>query len=289
MINVKHDKTSAIIITISTDIALIFQSIVLIPSLFTLNKRLRTMVPRNDIKHFAAALPLCYWMLAFSLLTGATPQIYDMVQTAHGETLARQLTTVPGFLAAQIGISCILSANMMFVSADMAAASELLEDLQNKAVDQSLSTEDLSRVRAAIREKVEDTSYINSSMVLIALVNVVVILIELLLAFQVFSVRDTLVHLLLFVKELPYLWVIFMRAARVNEQADQLCATLGSPDWNAEPNLLRLSLYADAQSRRISFPLAGMRLVRKDVYLRFGAWALAFLASLFRLVVFNSV
>jgi hypothetical protein len=195
----------------------------------------------------------------------------------------------PGFFLAELGISCILSVNMLFTAVDISVCSNLLDNLTTQVVNKTLTTHTLNKTREEIEQRVHHSLYMNTSMIIVALINIIVILIELLFAFKVYSQQDTYIHLLLFVKELPFLYITFMKSAGINEQADKLVTLLGTSEWGNEPNNMRLSLYVNAESRKISFPLAGMRLTKRDVYMRFGAWFVALIFSVFRLLVLRNM
>ena len=66
---------------------------------------------------------------------------------------------------------------------------------------------------------------------------------------------------------------------------------LGTTLWNKEEieaDHQRTFLYSNAAADRISFPLAGMRLTRRDLWIRLGASILAFVIGFARNAVANS-
>lgn len=70
------------------------------------------------------------------------------------------------------------------------------------------------------------------------------------------------------------------------------CYVSGTTIWtiaDIEADHSRNFLYPNAEAKKISFPLAGMRLKRQDLWVRVVASSLAFLIGLFKTLVTSAV
>ncbi len=143
--------------------------------------------------------------------------------------------------------------------------------------------EQYNLVRQEISQRVEGAKFTNDLMVAAATVNLIFLLVALFFAHDnlpiVELIQNIVVVTSIFLKEIPYLILVFQLTARVNDKSDELIKLLGTHMWDVEHNHTRLMLYVNAEADRISFPLAGMRLKTREVYVRIAAWVFALLVG----------
>ena len=165
-----------------------------------------------------------------------------------------------------------------------------------------------------MESRVSHSLWLNYVLVVTSLVNVVGVIFALFLFQGNHIPQVTIGVTFLLLKEVPFLVVVFYKSAGVNERSEKLVSVLAiSCDNDDEHDVLceqqqqsynsthnthnthntvtthhtqqRTVLYINASGKRISFPLAGLRLTYQDVGQQLGVWSVAILFSVARSAV----
>jgi hypothetical protein len=166
-----------------------------------------------------------------------------------------------------------------------------------------------------VESRVSHSLWLNYVLVVTSLVNVVGVIFALFLFQGNHIPQVTIGVTFLLLKEVPFLVVVFYKSAGVNERSEKLVSMLAiSCDNNDEHDVCeqqqqsqsqsrntthnthnmattthhtqqRTVLYINASGKRISFPLAGLRLTYQDVGQQLGVWSVAILFSVARSAV----
>ena len=166
-----------------------------------------------------------------------------------------------------------------------------------------------------MESRVSHSLWLNYVLVVTSLVNVVGVIFALFLFQGNHIPQVTIGVTFLLLKEVPFLVVVFYKSAGVNERSEKLVSMLAiscdnddehdvceqqqqSQSYNTTHNThithnmvtthhtqQRTVLYINASGKRISFPLAGLRLTYQDVGQQLGVWSVAILFSVARSAV----
>ena len=268
-------------------VAYIIQSLVLWPSLFYIHKRLNTKAPQVDLVFYSKSRYHSMFVFVISIVLGLVFPIFGLTYGHLDSTM--DLTYLVGNLLAQISISCFLSVNMMLVGVDCGVCILIISDLINQMHSKSLTMERFNDARNDIHQRVKHAKFTNDLVVATAVLNVILLLLVLYLS----KIVDPLILLAttcVYLREIPYLLLVFLQTAKVNDKSDELLTLLGTAPWGCsvvdqreyEYHHSRVMLYINAQANLISFPLAGLRLNTTQVYVRVIGWVLAFAVGVIR-------
>ncbi len=202
--------------------------------------------------------------------------ILDIVSFSKDNSQAISLATYAILFFGQTAYSLILSANLFFILLDCKVSSVLVDQLINLQKENLLTLDKYNAVRTEIDNRVKNTFWLNFMLVVVCILNGLAALA--LLVFSTLTIEFKIVALLLLIKELPFLIIVFYKSAGVNDKSDRLITMLATDAWDIEQITQcnhRTILYINAEGRRISFPLAGLRMNYKDVHRQFAGWLLA--------------
>lgn len=300
-------------------ITIVLQSLVLVPTFFVVSKKLNKPCLRIDVEHFTSNNVTCISVFVVSFVTGVLFPLY-YIREAIPVALAVLALMI---IFAEYAISVFLVATLLLVIVDVGVACALLEMLKTKFENQTLSSKLLNDVREEVQNRVSSSFLMTTAVVLVAILEILVLVLILLCSNLMTSVTDddgdgtpkhpisityVVLMALFFVKEVVFLFIVLWQSARVNEKSDRLIKLMGASSWkqtemdcnveeaalpllvaSQEKELLRQSLYINAESNRISMPLAFMRLKRRDVIIRFGLWGVSLVIGIIKAALDNGV
>jgi hypothetical protein len=174
--------------------------------------------------------------------------------------------------------SLFLSVSAFFLFVDVRICCVLLNSASRNPHQLQLS--ELCHIRNSCVARVDSATNTNNIMMFTALWNLLLVLV-LFFVSRDFYRYPASVLLGAMGREFSYAFMCFWEVAKVNELSDGLTAKLGKfideeegdeEEESLEASVRKLKLFANAQSQPISFPIAGMRLTRKDVLFRLGLW-----------------
>ena len=292
-------------------LALASQALILLPSIPKMVTRFQSPVLVSDLPHFTKAVFLCRTVFLVSIALGVvvTFETYcgygatrDGLQCSTSIAVTATLAAFQGL--GHIAISSILAVNCMFVLTDCFASMSMVEDLIRLHSENALTIERFNFCRADIKHRVDSNYWTYNATMLVAMMDVLLIVV------LIFIDNVLPIMCVAFVKEIPFILAALFYSMTVNEKSDQLtkilgkkmnnqllfsqihtitiyyvCTLKGTTMWSKEDleaNHQRLFFYSNASAQRISFPLAGMRLTRRDLWVRLGASVLAFVIGFTR-------
>jgi hypothetical protein len=189
----------------------------------------------------------------------------------------------------QYAISRFLSVSLFFILMDSCVASNLVDELISLHGKNELQMTHFNMVRDEIKSRVTKSAWLTYSLVAVAFMNMIGILFMFLFA-NVTSQGDLILMSMMFFKEFPFLVIVLYHCATVNEKADQLSKMLGSDAWDIEQPMVcntRVLLFINAESNRISFHLAGMRLNYRDITRQLVAWCIGLVFGILKSIALN--
>jgi hypothetical protein len=203
---------------------------------------------------------LVFFATCFPYLVVSNIEVFESIQ-------ANFLLAV-GHLAS----SALLSVNLLFLIVDAKVSMSLLTSLLQ---EDSIPVEEYNRVKAEIDNRVSKNRTNNSIVMGMALTNVILIFLEFIISEHLIS---TLYYIFVIIammsREVIYAVVGFWFVALVNEKSHELTKKLSKKVLvsDIESSVHHLKVFAIASADPISFPLAGMKLTRRDITFRFLIW-----------------
>ncbi len=259
---------------------LMFQTAVLLPSLRSISQRLKNIVATNDLIFYNDSL---VWCRRSFMLTFGFASLFSCIVVGLFATVTPMLILFAvGLWIGQLAYCCVLTANLLFILVDCKVSSVLLDELVSLHRHDLLTVDKFNQVREEIDRRANTSLWLNYSIVVVCIVNVVGALM-----FLFFSPLQSW----LLAGMLCFLLIVFVKTAGANEKADRLLDMLATDKWDVEQSdqcRNRLVLYANAERRRISFPMAGLRMNYSDVRRQLIAWCLAAVISLLKAVFGNA-
>ena len=248
---------------------LILQVVTLVFSLLEMHRRMNSITTRNDVLIMNTSLNSAYFVLILSLVIGLAPAFIG-----HQSVL---------FVIGEISICCVLTGVMYFITTDCKVARILLDQLIEQQRLQMLTFEQYLMVRNEIRRRQSSSAWFNNGIVFVALLDILCVLISVFIGMNPSSPHTIFVWSL-FMKEVPFLCVVYWQVAQVNEKSLAFLASLAEKRWSVEDgrNQERKDIFVCALGCPITMSLAGMELTRKDLVLQLAAWFVAFLLSVLR-------
>jgi hypothetical protein len=168
--------------------------------------------------------------------------------------------------------SALLSVNLLFLIVDAKVSMSLLTSLTEQ---DSITVEEYSRVKVEIDNRVSKNRTNNSIVMGMALTNVIIVFLMFIISEHIASnLTDIFIIIASMSREILYAVVGFWFVALVNEKSQEFTKKLskkvlvGDPDSSAN----QVKVYIIASADPISFPLAGMKLTRRDIIFRFLVW-----------------
>jgi hypothetical protein len=201
--------------------------------------------------------------------------------------LAFAETGIQYFVFTLILESTASGACLLFITADAEVCRTLITHGMQKFEENTLTLQFVQEIRTHMEERIAKHNLGNSVLITVAILNLGALLI---LSFFLHSIEGTIVWLLaFFFRELVVALVAFWKVAQVNEASSKLVKivlkSLEGTSWmdSLETNQLRqLQLFLSLSGNRISYPLMGAKLTRKDVLLRFSLWLVGSAIGLLR-------
>lgn len=251
-------------------ITMVLQGITMCFAMWDMNRRIKSKAPSHYCLKLSEGLRSSYLVFFISFVLGILPMLSTEDFILFG---------------CEIILSCVLAATMYFISTDCSVALFLLDYLLLQVSKEQLTFEQYSFIRSEIQERQTFSSWINNSIVIVALLDIAAVLLFVLtVSFSINTVIECFIIVGLFFKEIPFLMVVYWQVAQVNEKSYKLLQQLGTSRWSNESHSdhERLTIFVNAQSKPISMSLAGMKLKRRDLAWQFALWVFAFAVSIFK-------
>lgn len=268
-------------------LSIVLQSIVLVPSIPVMSKRLNAKYSTLDLLHYRSGIWFSLFIFGFSFGTGLI--LVQLLSILTDSTGTLRGILLSGTCIQQLAISCLLSLNALFVWVDIQVSLQLVESLTKAHVDRSLTITMFNDSRDNIATRVKSNYWAYNSVLFIALLNILLMIILLYVHGTNSGIHETYgTAIIVLLKEIPFVVLVLYYATFVNEKADNLSILLGGTIWTTqdlEEDRTRMFLFTNAESRKISFPLAGMRLKKKDLLVRAGSSLLAFAFGLLKVAL----
>lgn len=298
-----HDSLALRLLFTLCMITIILQSLVLVPSFFRISNKLHQPCLMIDVEQYPKCFTVCLVVFSISILSGLVGVIFPILYLWYYNDLPTFVILTMTEIIGTFCVSVFLTANIMMIAVDANVACSLLDMLTERAKNQTLTLKLFKDVREEIQSRVK-ASYWESAVVIVAILDIMVMVLILLLV-PLLEQKFTLIFVVLmciyFLKEVPFLFVVLMQSAQVNDKSDKLTRLLGTISWrksgdeesaSREDNdreLRRLTLFANAEAHKISMPLAWMRFKRRDIFVRFGLWGLSLVIGIVKTIVDSSV
>lgn len=259
-------------------VAVFFQVLVLCISLNEIGKRLTAKVSTVSIYYIRNRLKLSWLVWIISMVLGVIPCIIAFI-----------FTNLKGYLIfvfLEMGICCVLTATMYFMATDACVALKLVKELIVAEASQTLTYEHFASVRDDIADRQASSAWINSTIVFVALLDIFCVILGFLVTSEL-AVVAILSYIALFIKEIPFVLVVYWQVAQVNEHAARLLKDLSrSRDTTSQAKELeRMRIYVIAQGSPIVLSLAGMKLRRIDLLWQFCGWCLPLVFSFIKAMI----
>ncbi len=266
-------------------LCMIAQNGVMFPSLLSIQQRLNKVAAENDIIFYTDSVKWSYRILILTFLISCIYAIILYSMTTATDSL--RIIWIAGIVFNQFAYACVLGANLLFIMLDCKVSSVLLDQLINLHKLDLLTLDKYNGVRTEIQNRVNNSYYLNWAIVVNSMLNFLTVLLLILTYSSEFAVGELGLCFLL-LKEMPFLLIVFIASANVNEKSDKLTIMLGTDAWDVEHMTKcnsRLIIYANAEAKRISFPMAGLRMNHKDIRKQLFGWVLASVVAVVRAAV----
>jgi uncharacterized integral membrane protein len=144
-----------------------------------------------------------------------------------------------GAFIGEVAISCMLAVNMLFISVDANLCASLVDLLIKQQHDKQITLESFDLIRSEVSTRVAAAKSQTNTIVLVALLDVLIVVI--LLLFLTTNLTPSTGGYLaamctLFLKEIPFLLIVFLQSAKVNEKSDKLIKLLGEKQLLFSPS-----------------------------------------------------
>eukprot|EP01034_Spumella_vulgaris_P006981 gene6981-8898_t len=128
--------------------------------------------------------------------------------------------------AGEVSVACVLTVNMLFIAVDADVSARMVDQLLVQAEQKTITRDALASVRSDIAKRVSDSASVNNGVILVAMLDIIVVVLVLLFFLDKYPAYVQGILITLFIKELPFLLIIFLKSASVNERADRLVIQL---------------------------------------------------------------
>jgi hypothetical protein len=293
-------------------VVILAQFLSLVVSTYWNLKRLYRPAHSYEIPQYSGSLnPTLFVLLIFLVSSGATIPIFMKAFRLCTFPVAVLWTIC---IVLNLGTCSLFAVSVLFIFVDVKTSSYLIQYLIHEHQANRLTLKLLLKVKQEIKHRVKAHEPANNALMIVALINALFVII---IAIAYKNLLNDVIFILAmttaFLREVIFVLVGFWEGAKVNELSDELIVRLSKsvPDEeldyllieenNNSSSLLlnernnnnndlmmnekdrefhRMTLYTNALSDPISFPLAGMRLTRKDILIRFSLWVSALIIGL---------
>jgi hypothetical protein len=227
-------------------------------------ERLYQIVNKIDLFVF----PESRRMAVISLLVFFATYFPYLIYTGVDLTINEGITLTLGVLTS----SAVLSVNLLFLIVDSKVSMSLLTSLIEQ---DSINVEEYTRVKAEIDNRISKNKDNNSIVMGMAIINVIIVFLIFIISEHIISYLELLFIILgAMSREVIYAVIGFWFVALVNEKSHELTKKLSKRVLviDIDSSVNHLKVYVIANADPISFPLAGMKLTRKDITFRFLIW-----------------
>ncbi len=236
--------------------------------------RLNKPAKKLEIPIFDDQINKCYIVFWISLFLGNVYFIAIFNMRAE-----QAFVTTIGIIC-EISACCILTASLLFILVDCQFSAKLIDHMSLLQDKNELTLDICNHVRVEIKERVRYTLIVNYLLLGVALANVITFVVVMLFA----NAKATRAFLdsTLYLKEFPFLAIVFFNGAMVNEKADKLTRKISQhKSSNALEDYNRLALFVNLTGEKLSFPFVGCRMSHRDITRQLLAW----LAGLFCAII----
>jgi hypothetical protein len=262
--------TSALILIF---LATIIQGIGILYAIYHARSRLRELVKKIDVLCFPSAtrIPVACFFVFLLLLA---PD--GIVGFRKSNINATEVCIVAFRVIGLIVWSGVLSVNLLFLTVDANVSLALLSTLIQQ--QSSIMIEEYSQVKTEIDIRISRNHMSYNLVMGTALINAVIILVILITSEEFFTsngLSGVFLVLAILSREIVYALVGFYVVSHTNEKSVEITKKIAKQvllESNTESSVAQLKVFAMAFTDPISFPLAGMTLVKKDIVFRSLIW-----------------
>lgn len=268
-------------------IVALFQNITLFPVMYFVHSRMRQPCLPVELQHMSMGLTLCLWYFLFSFcstfpyaIAGGIAGYRSQLNSSEGvgSTLYYPIIALGG-----LADTCLLTAFLLIFCADVAISKRLVEECVTLAHSEKLTKKVAQRYAAELKRRADTFYYLNSIVVVSAVLNAFAAVMRLYLAVNVLSILTVSSF---YAKEIPFAIIMLWKAGEINDLADSLVQHLASATWSSdklelERALTCLSLLVNP----LSFNYFGMRWGAKKLVYQVGGLAVTILVGLLRLLL----
>eukprot|EP01031_Cornospumella_fuschlensis_P040232 gene40232-49023_t len=268
-------------------IVALFQNITLFPVMYFVHVRMRQSCLPVELQHMSLALTpcLCFFLFSFCStfpypVAGGITGYRSQLNSSHGvgSTLYYPIVALGG-----LANCCLLTAFLLIFYADVAISKRLVEECVALARSEKLTKQLAQKYAAELRRRADTFYYLNSVVVVSALLNVCAAVLRLYLAINVLSILTVSSF---YAKEIPLAAAMLWKAGEINDMADSLVQHLAGATWSSEKLELERALTClSLLVRPLSFTYFGMRWGAKKLVFQLGGLAVTIVIGLLRLLL----
>jgi hypothetical protein len=237
--------------------------------------RVNQIVNKIDLFVFPESRTMAFISLLVFFATYFPGLIYFVLTS---EDILVQVILSLGLLAS----SAILSVNLLFLIVDAKVAMSLLTSLTEQ---DSITVEEYNRVKAEIDNRVSKNRTNNNIVMGIAMINVIIVFLVFIISEHILSDIAGIQSIVATMsREVIFAVIGFWFVALVNEKSHELTKKLSKSVLvnDIESSVSQLKVLGVASADPISFPLAGMKLTRRDIIFRFLIWLIGLFIGIAR-------
>ena len=281
-------------------VTLFLQALTLSLSLLVIDRRIKGPACSNDVLFANATLRPSYIVLVTTILQAVIPEVCYIADTSLDRFYA--------LLIGQLSICFLIAASTFFLTADCEVACKLIDQLMELQRHEKLTFEQFTLVRDDIHRREKFAYWVNNALVLVTLLDVVAVVLFLFLDVLSYGAAYNFAFVIsLFLKELPFLFVVFWNVAKVNEKSSLFMKETAIRRWTAAVTSTttksdasgagtvvdreneRRDICISAQAFPIAYSLAGVRLKRRDLLWQLLVWCIAFIVGILKKLVEDNV
>ena len=261
-------------------IAIFLQFVILIPTYYLLTLRLKRKYNFIEFNHFKSIINRCWYVFFFAVTIACIPYLISVIYHFQPQFII--------FFLSQIAISGVLAVNSLFVIIDARVCVTLINDLQIISLKNELTVKNYILARNEINLRVNNSQFLNNSLIIVATVNMIAIIAVLIASFDFNNNKGSITDIFLCLKEFIILFIIIYETSQVNEKSDELTNSLCLTKYDYENQISeieRLGVALQAINQPISFTILSKRYKRWDVILQLGGLITTIITLLLKYVI----
>ena len=177
---------------------------------------------------------------------------------------------------------------------DTRVSIQLINDLIYESNNKILLLSKFQLVRNEITKRVKSSQFVSVTVTIAAIINSLSFIALIFLYETTTNTSNKLlflIDLLICLKEILFVYFLFIETSKVNEKSDELISLLANNSWDLETDLLskrdliRLSIYASSTNEPITFPLIFKRYRKIDVIIQITGFIITLLFAILKQLI----